>query len=110
MNELLQTIKPVEIVRLGGAGGKCVSLVEGQVDCYIHPSGGLKNWDMCGPESVVNGMGCFGTDFLKEKLRYSLNGDKRVKGLILCRNQAVYNLVDRRMGLYATKLMKTFKL
>lgn len=100
----------MEIVRLGGAGGKCVSLVEGQVDCYIHPSYGLKNWDLCGPESVVGGMGGYGTNFMKERLSYSLNGDRKVKGLIMCRNQAVYATVDRRMGQFAKKLMQTFKL
>lgn len=67
---------------MGGAGNKCNNLALGNVDTYIHPSSGLMNWDLCGPESIVKGMGGYTTNFMQERLRYSLEGDRRIKGLI----------------------------
>ena len=62
MQTIIETISPVEIVRLGGAGNKCNNLSIGTVDAYIHPSPGLKYWDLCAPESIVKGMGGYATD------------------------------------------------
>ena len=62
MKEIIETIKPVEIVRLGGAGNKCCHLSLGTVDSYLHPSPGLKYWDLCAPESLIKAMGGYATD------------------------------------------------
>lgn len=62
-SDVLKSIEPMKIVRLGGAGNKCANVVQGNVDSYIHASQGLKYWDMCAPESIVKGMGGFCTDF-----------------------------------------------
>jgi 3'-phosphoadenosine 5'-phosphosulfate (PAPS) 3'-phosphatase len=40
------------------------------------------NWDLCGPESIVKGMGGYSTNFMQERLKYNLDGDRRIKGLI----------------------------
>lgn len=62
MEEIIQTISPVEIVRLGGAGNKCNNLAIGTVDSYIHPSPGLRSWDLCAPESIIKAMGGYSTN------------------------------------------------
>jgi 3'-phosphoadenosine 5'-phosphosulfate (PAPS) 3'-phosphatase len=37
MQEVIQTIAPVETKRLGGSGNKCANLAMGKVDAYMHP-------------------------------------------------------------------------
>ena len=59
---IIESIEPVEIVRLGGAGNKCCNLAQSTVDAYIHPSPGLHHWDLCAPESLVKAMGGWATN------------------------------------------------
>ena len=94
MQEIINTIAPVEIVRLGGAGNKCNNLAIGTVDCYLHPSPGLKYWDLCAPEALVKGMGGYSTNLAQERLTYSLEGDRKIKGLILARNPPMYKMIE----------------
>ena len=60
-NEVTKTfvegVKPMETVRLGGAGNKICNLALGNVDTYMFPQYGLKYWDLCAPESIVKGLG-----------------------------------------------------
>ena len=62
MKEIIETIAPVEIKRIGGAGNKCASLALGIVDSYIHPSPGLKYWDLCASEILIKAMGGYATN------------------------------------------------
>ena len=41
MKEIINTLTPNEIVRLGGAGNKVCHIAQATVDAYIHPSPGL---------------------------------------------------------------------
>lgn len=95
MQEIIQTIEPVEIVRLGGAGNKCNNLAIGTVDSYIHPSPGLSYWDLCAPESLIKGMGGYSTNLLQERLTYNVEGSHKIKGLILARNPPMYKAIER---------------
>jgi len=62
MSNIIKTLEPVEICRIGGAGNKCNNIAIGNVDCYIHPSPGLCYWDLCAPESLIKGMGGYATN------------------------------------------------
>lgn len=110
MQEIIQTIEPVEIVRLGGAGNKCNNLAIGTVDSYIHPSPGLSYWDLCAPESLIKGMGGYSTNLLQERLTYNVEGSHKIKGLILARNPPMYKAIERRMGDILKKILTTVKL
>jgi 3'-phosphoadenosine 5'-phosphosulfate (PAPS) 3'-phosphatase len=93
MEEIIQTISPVEIVRLGGAGNKCNNLAIGTVDSYIHPSPGLRSWDLCAPESIIKAMGGYSTNLAQERLLYPIEGDRKIKGLILAKNPPMYKMI-----------------
>ena len=107
IQKIIDTISPVEIVRLGGAGNKCNNLVVGKVDSYVTPSG-LNHWDICGPESLVKGMGGYCTDFNQEKLSYPIDGYFYINGLIFAKNPPMYKLIERRMGLRETVNLAEF--
>jgi len=110
MQSIIETVKPVEIVRIGGAGNKCCHIALGTVDTYMHPSPGLKYWDLCAPESLIKGMGGYATDLYQERLTYPLEGDRKIRGLILGKNPPMYNLVKRRMGDLLNTIVQTVKL
>lgn len=110
MQTIIETIDPVEIVRLGGAGNKCNNLSVGTVDAYIHPSPGLKYWDLCAPESIVKGMGGYATDLNQNRIVYDPSTDRKLKGLICCKNPPMYREVARRWGDGLKNIMKTVKL
>jgi 3'(2'), 5'-bisphosphate nucleotidase len=110
MQEILETLAPVEIKRIGGAGNKCNSLAINEVDCYIHPSPGLCYWDLCAPEALIKGMGGYGTNLAKERLTYPLDGDRKLKGLILAHNPEMYKTIEKRMGEHLTNIMDKVKL
>ena len=110
MQEIIKTIEPVEICRMGGAGNKCNNLAIGNVDSYIHPSPGLCYWDLCATESLIKGMGGYSTNLLQERLRYPLDGDRKIRGLILARNPPMYRMIGRRMGDVLKNILQTVKL
>ena len=110
MQTILETLSPVEIVRLGGAGNKCNNLSVGTVDAYIHPSPGLKYWDLCAPESIVKGMGGYATDLAQNRIVYDLSTDRKLRGLICCKNPPMYKEVARRWGEGLTNIFDTVKL
>ena len=76
MKTILETINPVEIRRIGGAGNKCANVALGKVDSYIHPSVGLKYWDLCASEILIKAMGGYTTNIREERLTYPLSGNR----------------------------------
>lgn len=59
--------------RVSGSVGLKVGLISRQLaDLYIHPSPGVKEWDLCAPEAVLRGAGgritdCWGDPFVYNK-------------------------------------------
>lgn len=53
----LASLKPDDILRVGGAGNKAILLMEGLAHAYVFASHGCKKWDTCAPEAVLNAMG-----------------------------------------------------
>ena len=98
MKEIIETIHPVEIKRIGGAGNKCASLALGKVDSYIHPSPGLKYWDLCASEILIKAMGGYASNIKEERLTYHPETNRQLAGLIVARNPQYHSLVVRRLG------------
>ena len=76
IKQTLESISPVEIMRLGGAGNKVNRLVLNEVDEYAMPTKGLKFWDLCAPEPLIRAMGGVITDPENKRIVYKeeLNG------------------------------------
>lgn len=98
MQNIIETIEPVEIKRIGGAGNKCCNVARGNVDSYLHPSPGLKYWDLCAPETLIKAMGGFATDVLQNRLTYPKEGDKKIRGLLLAKNPNMHAMIVKRLG------------
>jgi len=55
-------------------------------------------------------MGGYSTNLAQERLTYPLDGDRKIKGLILAKNPPMHNTIVRRMGDVLKKILTTVKL
>lgn len=98
LQQIIEKAAPVDIVRLGGAGNKCLALADARTEAYMHPNPGLKYWDLCANESLIKGMGGYSTDLFGDRLTYPIEGNHALRGLILARNPPMYKMIMARLG------------
>ncbi len=67
---------------VGSLGLKIGLLARGQVDFYLHPSGGTKEWDTCAPDIIVREAGGVMSDCWNRPLRYNQREVKRQYGVM----------------------------
>jgi 3'(2'), 5'-bisphosphate nucleotidase len=72
-----------ELVPMGSAGAKAMSLIRGEADIYLH-SGGQYEWDNCAPAAVALGHGLHASRIDGAPLSYN-NADTYVPDLLICR-------------------------
>lgn len=53
----IDSLKPIEVIRVGGAGYKVLQLLEGKANAYVFASKGMKKWDTCAPEAILETAG-----------------------------------------------------
>lgn len=98
MKTVQEKIMPSSYAKIGGAGNKCNNVALGTVNSYVHPSPGLKHWDLCAPESVIKAMGGWATDLKNERLTYHADQDVNLKGLVLGKTPNMHAAVIERLG------------
>lgn len=110
LKDIIEKAAPVEIIRLGGAGNKCMAIAVSMTESYMHPNPGLKYWDLCANESLIKGMGGYSTNLFGERLVYPPGGNPNIRGLILAKNPGTYNLIMKRLGDSWVSILKNVKL
>jgi 3'-phosphoadenosine 5'-phosphosulfate (PAPS) 3'-phosphatase len=108
--EVVDQLQPVQPVKLGGAGYKSLNFLMGNIDGWIHATPGLGNWDLCAPESLLKSVGGFGTDIFGNRLKYPIQGDQKIKGIMMAKSPQIHNLMQYRMERVIKKVMTSFKL
>lgn len=68
--DFIQSIQPIRHIRMGGAGGKVLFLLQGKGDLYVHPGAGTKKWDSCACDAVLRVCGGMLTNRYGEALKY----------------------------------------
>ncbi|MCS6843161.1 MAG: 3'(2'),5'-bisphosphate nucleotidase CysQ [Caldilineales bacterium] len=66
----------------GSVGLKVGLLATGQCDLYIHPAPGLKEWDTCAPEAILQAAGGMVTDGWGRPLQYNKLDVRQRQGLL----------------------------
>jgi 3'(2'), 5'-bisphosphate nucleotidase len=76
-----------ELVPMGSAGAKAMSVILGQSDIYLH-SGGQYEWDSCAPAAVARAHGLHVSRIDGSPLIYNRH-DTYMPDLLICRHQHV---------------------
>jgi 3'-phosphoadenosine 5'-phosphosulfate (PAPS) 3'-phosphatase len=97
IKSIIESINPVNIKRIGGAGNKCANVALGTVDTYMYPARGLSYWDLCAAEILIKSMGGYATNVKLERLTYPADGNRKLTGLIVSRNPQYHALIVKRL-------------
>ena len=98
INELFKALNPIDVGRIAGSGNKAVYMLDQQADYYINLVSGIKYWDMCASEALIEAKMGICTDARGKALIYDHNlTDYTIKeGIIIAKNMKVYNLARQR--------------
>jgi 3'(2'), 5'-bisphosphate nucleotidase len=96
--EVLATEIDAELVPMGSAGVKVISVVRGATDAYVH-AGGQYEWDNAAPVAVARAAGLFCSRVDGSELRYNQD-DVSLPDLIVCRRELSDQILEfvRRHG------------
>jgi 3'(2'), 5'-bisphosphate nucleotidase len=82
----------IEMVRIGSAGAKAMSVVRGDADAYIH-AGGQWEWDSAAPAGVLLGAGLHASRLDGSELVYN-RPDPYLPDLLMCRPELADLLLE----------------
>ena len=82
----------VEVLTMGSAGVKAMTVVRGEMDAYVH-GGGLYEWDTCAPAAVAQAAGLHVCSADGSPLRFN-NPRPHTPGLVICRPDFADELLE----------------
>jgi 3'(2'), 5'-bisphosphate nucleotidase len=99
MDELFNSLNPINIGRVAGSGNKIVYMLDAMADYYINLVPGFKYWDMCASEALIEAKMGICVDASGKPLIYDHNKSNYTinEGIIIAKNMKVYNLVKKRL-------------
>ena len=107
VEKALDLMKPNLTMRIGGSGNKCLYILDNQAEYLIHTVKSMKYWDTCAVEALVRGRFGVVTDKEKRPIIYKASEKDKFtisNGLIIARNQSVYDLCYGRADEYLREL------
>jgi 3'(2'), 5'-bisphosphate nucleotidase len=81
-----------DLVEMGSAGAKAMSVIRGESDAYVH-SGGQYEWDSCAPVAVAQAAGLHCSRIDGSPLVYN-NADPYLPDLVICRSELAAGVLD----------------
>jgi len=93
-------LNPKQVLRVGGAGYKCILVFKGIIDLYLFPIQGTSKWDICAPQGIIEALGGKITDRYGRNIEYNINDDKTNKhGIVVSLKNHDY-IISRLSELY----------
>jgi 3'(2'), 5'-bisphosphate nucleotidase len=86
-----------ELVPMGSAGAKAMSIIRGEADIYLH-SGGQYEWDSCAPVAVALAHGLHASRIDGSPLIYNQR-DVYLPDLLICRKEHATRILSEVAGL-----------
>jgi 3'(2'), 5'-bisphosphate nucleotidase len=81
-----------ELIPMGSAGAKAMSVVRGEADIYLH-SGGQYEWDSCAPVAVAQAAGLHVSRIDGSPLRYN-QADTLLPDLLVCPKEYAARVIE----------------
>jgi len=99
MNEIYEAMQTVNVARVAGSGNKWVYMLDQKADAYINMVPGLKFWDLCAGEALLQSRMGVLTDASGNAIFYdeSLEDYTPRNGIIACKNLRTYNIMKERI-------------
>jgi 3'-phosphoadenosine 5'-phosphosulfate (PAPS) 3'-phosphatase len=99
MNTIIKATNPVNTCRVAGAGNKFVYLLDQKADYYVNFVPGLKYWDMCASEALIQAKMGVVTDAKSRPLLYDHTKENFtvMEGIVTAKNKKVLDLASRRV-------------
>lgn len=96
MDQLFKAWRPQNICRVAGMGNKCVNLIDQKSDVYLNLVPGIKNWDMCAGEALLQGMMGIICDSDHKPLIYDPKAEDYTipNGIFVCKNKKVFDVTN----------------
>lgn len=100
MENMLEHLKPHIAHRIGGAGNKCLTLLDDRAEYLIHTVLSMKYWDTCAVEALIRGRFGIVTDKDRKPVVYDERGPDFTipNGIIIASNKDLYELCYERVG------------
>ena len=80
--ELLERFEFATAFPKGSAGLKCMAILEGDADVYVHPSREIKEWDTCAAEALMLAAGGRMSDGNFDPLAYGKSDPRHARGIV----------------------------
>ena len=111
MNEVFKSWKPQCVSRVAGAGNKAVHLIDQKSDVYLNLIPGIKNWDFCAGEALLQAMKAIVCDSDHKPLIYNSKATDYTiaNGIFVCKNRKVFDICNQRMIENSGKDLPTFQ-
>jgi 3'-phosphoadenosine 5'-phosphosulfate (PAPS) 3'-phosphatase len=93
------------VARVAGAGNKMVYMLDQKADLYVNLVPGMKFWDMCAAEALIQSMMGIVTGADRKPLIYDNKADDFTikQGIIVAKNKKVFDTMNTRLT-YATDM------
>lgn len=99
MNEILHALNPKCIARVAGAGNKTVHLIDEKADFYVNLIPGLKYWDLCAGEALLQAKMGIVCDAANKPILYDHSADNFTitEGIMISKNKTVFDTAQERL-------------
>ena len=99
MNEIFSALRPEHVARVAGAGNKIVYLLDQKADYYVNLIPGLKYWDMCASEALIQSMMGVVCDANHKPLIYDHKAENYTieQGIVIAKNRKVSEVTNERL-------------
>lgn len=82
VEESIASLKPDQVLKVGGAGHKVILVLEGKAHAFVFTSYGCKYWDTAAPEALLRAAGGLLTDSLGKDIDYEFNDCYQYQNLL----------------------------
>lgn len=90
-------LEPASPLKLGGAGYKVLSLIEGRADAYLMPRNAIGYWDICAAQALIEGMGGVCTDLRGDRLSYADKTKPKMPPFLISKSPLMHTSLLRRV-------------
>jgi len=110
-NEIFEAVDAKHVARIAGAGNKMVYMLDQKADLYVNLVPGMKFWDMCASEALIQSMMGIVVSADNKPLIYDPDLEDYTvnEGIVIAKNKKVFDTACNRIKEATGHDMKYFQ-